>query len=608
MRALAAALTSALLTITPLAAEEVKPVHGVAMHGDVKYGPDFKHFDYVNPNAPKGGTLRLGIPSGTFDTLNPFTLRGVDAAGLGDLFDTLTVASLDEPFTRYGLVAESMEVPENRSWVAFTIRPEARFHDGTPITADDVVFTFDILKSKGHPRYRSYYQSVTGAETVGPRKVRFTFEKGENRELPLIVAELPVLSKAYWADKDFERTTMDVPVGSGPYRVESVDPGRRITYIRDNDYWAKDLPVARGHGNFDRMVYDYYRDSTVALEALKAGEFDFRAENTAKYWATAYDIEAVRDGDLILDKVPHQRSQGMQAFVYNTRREIFKDPRVRRALAYAFDFETTNKNLFYGQYTRTKSYFSNSELASSGLPSGGELAILERFRGRVPDEVFTAVYDTPTTDGAGNIRPNLKSALGLLKEAGWVIRDRKLVFAETGQPMKFEILIFQPVWERIALPFVQNLERLGIDVRVRRVDTSQYKVRVDHFDFDMIVGGWGQSLSPGNEQRGFWGSAYADIPGSRNFVAIKDPVIDELIDMVIAAPDRKSLVERTRALDRVLLWGHYVIPNWHIPYDRIVYWNKFGRPDTLTIRGTSPRTWWIDPAKVAALNAGDRKN
>jgi len=607
MRVLAAALVGTLLAAPPLAAEEVKPVHGIAMHGDVKYGPDFTHFDYVNPDAPKGGTLRLGT-QGTFDTVNPYTLRGVSAAGLGGLFDTLTVSSMDEAFSRYGLIAESMEMPADRSWVAYTIRPEARFHDGSQVTVDDVIFSFDILKTKGHPRFRAYYQSVIKAEKVGPRKIKFTFEDGENRELPLIVGELPVLSKAYWAGKDFEKTTLEPPLGSGPYRLEAVDPGRSVRYRRDDDYWAKDLPVARGRDNFDRIIYDYYRDATVALEAFKAGEFDFRAENSAKNWSTAYDIAAVEDGDLILEKIPHKMSTGMQSFAFNTRREFFKDPKVRQALAYAFDFETTNANLFYGQYTRTKSYFSNSELASSGLPTGAELAILETYRGRVPDEVFTAVYEPPATEGKGRIRANLKTAFMLLKEAGWEIRDRKLVNVETGAAMVFEILIVQPTWEKIALPLVQNLKRLGIEAEIRRVDTSQYQTRQDQFDFDMLVAVWGQSLSPGNEQRDFWSTESAGINGSRNFVGIADPVVDELIDMVIAAPDRQSLIDRTRALDRVLLWGHYVIPQWHIPYVRLVFWNKFDRPKQLTMRGTSIDTWWVDPDKAAALKARGKTN
>ena len=607
MRALAAACICALLTTTPLAAQEVKSVHGIAMHGDVKYGPDFTHFDYVNPNAPKGGTFRLGT-QGAFDSVNPFTLRGVPAAGLGGLFDTLTVSSSDEAFSRYGLIAESMEMPEDRSWVAFTLRPEARFHDGSPVTAEDVIFSFDILKTKGHPHYRAYYQSVTRAEKVAPRKVKFIFEGGENRELPLIVGELPVLSKAYWADKDFEKTTLKPPLGSGPYRLEAVDPGRSVTYIRNRDYWAKDLPVAKGQNNFDRIIYDYYRDATVALEAFKAGEFNFRAENSAKNWATAYDIPAVKDGDLVLEEVPHQMSTGMQGFAFNTRRDFFKDPKVRQALAYAFDFETSNKNLFYGQYTRTKSYFSNSELASSGLPEGDELAILEKYRGRVPEEVFSAVYEPPATEGGGRIRQNLKTALAFLKEAGWEVRDRKLVNVETGEPMAFEILIVQPTWEKIGLPFAQNLKRLGIDVEIRRVDTSQYQNRQDQFDFDMLVAVWGQSLSPGNEQRDFWSSTAAGIQGSRNFTGIEDPVIDELIDLVIAAPDRESLIARTRALDRVLLWGHYVIPHWHIPFSRLAFWNKFERPKMLTMRGTSVTNWWVDLDREAGLKSRGKTN
>ncbi|MFQ6016686.1 MAG: extracellular solute-binding protein [Kiloniellaceae bacterium] len=574
--------------------------HGIAMHGQPKYGPDFKHFDYVNPDAPKGGTVKMASV-GTFDSLNPFIIKGVDAALIGLTYDTLMTGAADEAFSNYGLVAKTIEVPEDRSWVIFNLRPEARFHDGSPITADDVIFSFNILVTKGAPFYRAYYGSVAKVEKLGRHKVKFTFKPGENRELPLILGQISILSKAYWEGRDFEKTTLEPPLTSGPYKVESVEPGRSIVYRRVADYWAKDLPVNVGRYNFDVVRVEYYRDATVAREELKGGKFDYWAENQSKAWATAYETDETRRGLLIKKPIYHKRSAGMQAFVFNTRQPIFKDKRLREALAYAFDFEWTNKNLFHGAYTRTKSYFANSELASSGLPTGAEREILERFRGRIPDEVFTKEYDPPSYDGTGNIRRGMRTALKLLKEAGWLIRDKKLVDGRTGQQLSFEILLISPEFERIALPFAKNLEKLGIDARVRLVDPAQYRNRLNDFDYDIIVGTWGQSLSPGNEQRNFWSSAAADAVGSRNLAGIKDPAIDELIELVISAPDRESLIARTRALDRVLLSGHYVIPQWHITYDRLVFWDKFGLPEVTPVRGTSPFLWWIDEAKVATL-------
>jgi len=581
-------------------AETVSPVHALAMHGSPKYGPGFSHFDYVNPDAPRGGEVRLHT-IGTFDTLNGFTLKGVPAVGLGNLYDTLLVGSLDEAFSEYGLLAESIEMPEDRSWVAYTIRKGARWHDGRPVTVEDVIFSLQTLKTKGHPAYRAYYASVLRAEKAGDRKVRFIFSGGKNRELPLIVGQLPILPAHYWADRNFEKTTLAPPPGSGPYKIKSFDPGRTITYERVPGYWGKDLPVNRGRDNFDLIRYDYYRDATVALQAFKAGEYDFREENSSKDWATAYDIPALKDGLIRKEAIPNEQPTGMQAFVFNTRRSIFQDRRVRQALGYAFDFEWTNRNLFYGQYSRTTSYFSNSELACQGLPGPEEIKILEPFRNKVPEEVFTMAYRPPVTDGRGNIRSNLLQAMTLLTDAGWRFKDRKLVDKKTGAPFQFEILLQQSSWERIALPFTKNLERLGIDARVRTVDAAQYEKRVETFDFDMIVNVFPQSLSPGNEQRDFWGSAAAEQPGSRNTIGIKDPAVDALIDLVISAPDRKSLIYRTRALDRVLLWGHYVIPQWHIRYFRVAYWDKFGRPPVVPKYGLGFDAWWIDAKKDAAL-------
>jgi microcin C transport system substrate-binding protein len=583
----------------PPPSSKVMVGHGHSMYGDLKYGPEFRHFQYVNPEAPKGGDVKLGA-IGTFDTLNPFILKGVAAAGIDAVFDTLTLASSDEPFAQYGLIAESIEMPADRSWVAFTLRPQARFHDGSPITVEDVIWTFEALKTKGHPFYRSYYAQVAKAEKAGERKVRFGFGPGDNRELPLIVGQLPVLSRAYWSSRDFEKTTLEPPLGNGAYRVESVEPGRSVTYRRVKDYWAARLPVNVGRENFETIRYDYYRDTTVALEAFKGGEYDFRQENVAKNWATAYATPAVAQGLLKKEEIKNEVPTGMQAFVYNTRRPIFRDARVRRALAHAFDFEWTNRNLFYGAYTRTKSFFSNSELAASGVPSAEELKVLEAFRGKVPDEVFTREYQPPTTDGSGNIRDGAREALRLLGEAGWTIKGQKLVNAR-GEPMQFEVLLSDSTWERIALPFVKNLERLGVAARVRTVDSAQYQNRLDGFDFDVTVFVWSQSLSPGNEQRDFWGSEAADTRGTRNLAGIKDPAVDRLIDLVITAPDRAGLVARTRALDRVLLWGHYVIPHWHIRAFRVAYWDKFGRPAVSPKYALGFDTWWVDPQKEAVL-------
>jgi microcin C transport system substrate-binding protein len=582
-----------------VAAEPIT-AHGFALHGDLKYPPDFPHLDYVNPDAPGGGEARLSAV-GTFDTLNPFTLKGVSATGLGGLFDTLTYQSLDEAFSEYGLLAETITIPEDSTWVEFTLRPEARFHDGSPVTVEDAIFTLEALKAKGHPFYRAYYANVEKAEKVGERTVRFSFGGDVNRELPLIVGQMPVLSKAYWGGRDFEKTTLEPPLGNGPYRIVAVEPGRSITYERVADYWGKDLPIHKGRDNFGRLRYDYYRDNTVALEAFKAGQYDIRVENNAKEWATAYDSPALSQGLIKKEEITNEQPTGMQGFLFNTRREIFKDPRVRQALGYAFDFEWTNQTLFYGAYTRTESYFSNSELASDGLPSEAELKILEPFRGQIPEEVFTEEYRAPRTDGSGNLRDNLRTAFELLGEAGWEIRDGKLTQKDSGRVMRFEMLLVNPAFERVVLPFKKNLERLGVEMNVRTVDTSQYQKRIDDFDFDMTVAAIGQSLSPGNEQRDFWNSKKADEPGSRNQAGIKDPVVDQLVELVISAPDRESLITRTRALDRVLLWGHYVIPNWHIRVFRVAYWDKFGRPEISPKYSLGVDTWWIDADKAAGL-------
>jgi microcin C transport system substrate-binding protein len=572
------------------------------MHGEPKYGPDFKHFDYVDPEAPRGGEIRLHA-IGTFDSLNGFNFKGVNAVALGSLYDTLLIGSSDEAFSEYGLLAESIEVPEDRSWVAFTLREEARWHDGKPVTVSDVIFSLELLKEKGHPFYRAYYASVAEAEAVGKRKVRFRFSGSENRELPLIIGQMPILPKHYWKGRAFEKTTLDPPLGSGPYRIVAVEPGRSIVYERVEDYWGAGLPVNRGRNNFNRIRYDYYRDATIALEAFKAGEYHFREENVSKQWATGYDTPAVREGLIRKEEIPHERPTGLQGFVFNTRRPFFTDPLVREALAHVFDFEWTNRSLFYGQYARTTSYFSNSELASRGLPGPEELAVLEPYRDRLPEEVFAAEYTPPSTDGSGRIRANLGRAMELLKRAGWRMEGGRLVRTDTGEVFDFEILLNSPTWERIALPFRKNLQRLGIEAKVRTVDAAQYQKRVEDFDFDMIVDVFGQSLSPGNEQRDFWSSAAAAEPGSRNTIGIQDPVVDELIDLVIAAPDRRSLIARTRALDRVLLRGHYVIPHWHIRSFRVAYWDIFGRPEVVPRYSLGFDSWWVDADRQKRLGA-----
>ncbi len=601
-------LAIAFLAAPPLQAENYV-AHGISLYNELKYGQDFTHFEYANPDAPKTGTFLIGW-IGTFDSLNPFILKGTTPPRMGALlYDTLTEHADDEIFSEYGRLAERIEVPADNSWVLYTLRKEARWHDGQPVTPEDVIFTLDILKTKGHPYYDSYYSDIEKAEKVGERQVKIIFGAGTNKELPLIAGQLAILPKHYWEGRDFTETTLEPPLGSGPYKITAVEAGRFITYERVDDYWGRDLPVNKGRFNFDRIQFDYYRDQTVAIEALKAGEFDYRRENSSKDWATSYDVPAVDEGKLVKDPLPHRRSTGMQAFVFNTRRDKFADRRVRQALGYAFDFEWTNKNLFYGLYQRTTSYFANSELASEGLPQGRELEILEAYRGRVPDEVFTEAYEPPATDGSGQIRTNLRAATKLLDAAGWKIVDGVLTHEETDTVMEIEILLYTASWERIVAPMISNLERLGVKAAIRTVDRTQYQNRAQEFDYDLIVGGQGQSHSPGNEQRNYWTSAVADEPGSGNEAGIKDPVVDELVDQLIQAPNRAELVAVTKALDRVLLWGHYIVPHWYSDKFRVVHWGKFGKP-AMSAPYTGdyfvmPYTWWYDEDKVARLEQGD---
>ena len=600
-------LLSAILAPAATTAAESYKGQGLAMHGDLKYKAGFRNFDYVNPAAPKGGKVRLGA-TGSYDSLNGFIIKGQPVIALGLIYDSLMVSSLDEPFSKYCLLCETIEVPRDRSWVAFTLRANARWHDGKPITVEDVIWTFKTLREKGAPFYRYYYSSVDSVKKTGERSVKFTFKRGENLEMPLIIGELPVLPKHYWADRDFSKTMLEAPLGSGPYKVKSFEPGRSITYQRVPDYWGARLPANVGSNNFDLVRYDYYRDSTVEIEAFKSGAIDYRAENSSRHWATSYKIRAIADGRMKKEELQHRRSAGMQGFVYNMRRDFFRDITVRRALGYAFDFEWSNKTLFYGQYARTRSFFQNSELAATGLPKGRERDILAKYASRLPKEVFSQAYNPPATDGSGNNRAQLKEALRLLKRAGWDINaeTRKLTNKKTGKEMKFEVLLRSPLFERIVLPVKKNLSRLGIDVTVRTVDSAQYQERVENYDFDMIVSGWGQSLSPGNEQRNFWSSEAAGRPGSDNYSGIRNSVVDDLIELLIAAPSRQELIYRTRALDRVLQWKHIVIPHWHLPYDRVLYWDKFSRPSVVPDRGVSLFTWWVDPVKKKALEAKAR--
>lgn len=583
---------SAVLLLSLASIVQAAPQHALTLYGEApKYPADFKHFDYVNPDAPKGGTLRQA-GFGGFDSLNPFINKGVSADDLGLMYDTLTTHSLDEPFSEYGLVAEKIEKAPDNSWVRFFLRKEARFNDGQPLTAEDVKFTFETLMEKGAPMYKGYYADVDKVEIEGPHQVRFVFKHAGNRELPLIVGQLPVLPKHYWADKDFARGNLDIPVGSGPYKISEVQAGRSIVYERVKDYWGKDLAVNRGFYNFDKMRIDYYRDNTVALEAMKAGQFDFWLETSAKNWATAYNNSAVANGQLIKEEIRNYNPTGMQGFIFNIRRPLFQDPRVREALGLLFDFEWANKQLFNGAYTRTDSYFDNSELAAKGLPSPAELKLLEPLREQIPPKVFTDEFINPVTDASGMIRDHQRRAYQLLQEAGWRVVDDKMVDAQ-GNPVSFEFLLAQTEFERVLLPFKRNLADLGIELVIRRVDVSQYINRLRSRDFDMIVGGFGQSNSPGNEQREYWHSSSADNPGSRNFIGLKDPAIDTLVEGLIKADSRENLINYTRALDRVLLWGHYVIPNWHITTWRVAYWHKLEHPQVTPQYDIGLNTWWV---------------
>jgi len=583
--------------------------HALSLFGDIKYPADFKHFDYVNPDAPKGGVARM-ISIGTFDNFNIAVagIKGSIAPAAALINETLMAKSLDEVVTEYGLLAEAASHPDDFAWVIYRLREEARWHDGKPVTPEDVIFSIGVLKQYS-PMYASYYRHVVKTEKVGERDVKFTFETPGNRELPTIVGELTVLPKHYWEGTDSEgrkrdisATTLEPPLGSGPYRIKEFVAGRSVKLERVRDYWGETLPVHLGQNNFDEMRFEFFRDNTVALEAFKADQADWIAENSAKQWATAYDFPAVTDKRVVREEFPINDSGRMQGFVLNLRREQFRDARLRRAFNYAYDFEEMNKQLFYGQYKRINSYFEGTELASSGLPEGQELQILETVRDKVPAEVFTTAYQNPVGGNPEAVRANLRESARLLKEAGFEVRDRKLVDA-TGKPVIVEILVQDPSAERIALFYKPSLERIGVTTSIRVVDDAQYQNRLRSFDFDVIIDVWPESLSPGNEQREFWGSQTADQPGSKNTIGIKNPAIDALIDKVIFAKDRADLVAATKALDRVLLWNFYVVPQFTYGFARYARWDRFGHAEPLPKYGRSglPTLWWYDADKAARI-------
>jgi len=596
-------LAGLLLVSAGAAADNGK--HGLSAFGELKYPADFKHFEWVNPDAPKGGRLSMIGTAAltTFDSFNAFILKGDGAQGLGHLYDSLMTRALDEPDAVYSLVARSAEVAGDGISVTFRLRPEAKFADGTALTADDVVFTFNILKEKGHPLYRVTLKDVVKAEAPDPYTVRYTFTGTETRDLPLLVAGLPILPKAYYATREFDQTTLEPPLGSGPYKIGEFRQGTFVSYKRREDYWGKDLPVNRGRYNFDELRYEYYRDRTAALQSFKAGAFDLREEFTARDWATAYDIPAIKEGRMLRLVLSDGSPSGAQGFFLNTRRPKLADMRVRKALDYAFDFEWTNKNIFYGLYERTESFFENSDMKATGKPGPAELALLEPFRGQLPAEVFEEPYKAPLSDGSGQDRKLLREAGRLLGEAGWEIKAGKRVNAK-GEVFELEFLISDPSTERILTPYVKNLEAIGITPTIRRVDSAQYERRRKSFDFDVITTRYSLRLTPGVEIRTFWGSEAAKTDGSANLAGISHPAVDALIVKVMEAKSRDELNTATRALDRVLRAGHYWVPHWFKAAHHVVYWDKFGRPPV------KPRyergiihTWWYDAEKAAKLKS-----
>ena len=611
IRILLSSLLAACLASSPLAAQEVRWRHGAGLLEEPKYPEGFRHFDYVNPSAPKGGLVRLGA-QGTFDSFNIVVagVKGSPEQGLGLIYETLTTSSFDEPSSSYGLLAEAFSYPEDYSSVIFRLRPEARWHDGKPVTSEDVIFSFETLKANS-PTYAFYYANVTKAEKIGEREVKFTFNQAGNRELPQIMGQLLVLPKHWWEGtgpdgrkRDVTQTTLEPPMGSGPYRLKNFEAGRNASYERVKDYWGATVNVNAGQNNFDEIRYEYYRDATVLLEAFKGDRIDFRTENSARNWATGYNFPAREEGRVILEEFPLRATGVMQAFVLNLRRDKFKDQRVRRALNLAFPYEEINKTIFSGQYERIGSYFHGLELASSGLPEGQERAILESVSDKVPATVFTTPYANPVNDSPETIRNSLREADRLLREAGWELKDRRRVNAK-GETLTIELLADSPNDERVFLPYKAALERLGIVTSVRTVDDVQYVNRVRSFDFDVISNVWAESLSPGNEQREYWGSQAARREGSRNLAGIADPGVDALIDKVIFAKDRAELVAATKALDRVLLAHDYVVPQWTYLKQRTARWNRYSHPETMPRYGGAafPTIWWYDESKAAKTGA-----
>lgn len=592
---------------TATLAEEPQWRHATALTGEPRYGPEVTHFDYVNPEAPKGGLVRLSTMGG-FDTFNPILPKGDPAPGVGLIYETLMETALDQYdiSASYGALAEAMRYPDDFSWVEYRLNPKAKWHDGEPVTAEDVVWSFEKAVELS-PQYKFYYHNVTSAKALPDGVVRFEFDAPGNRELPHIMSQVLVMPKHWWEGtdasgkkRDIGQSTLEPPLGSGPYRIKSFEPNRRVTYERVKDYWGADLPIRVGTNNFDEIRYDSFRDSTVLLEAFKGDQYDFRAENSAKNWATGYDTPAVKNGRVILETFPDHGSGIMQAFVPNLRREKFQDPRVRLALNYAFDFESANRTIFYGQYKRINSYFAGTELASSGLPKGKELEILESVRDLVPPEVFTTEYTNPVGGDPQKQRTNLREALKLLTAAGYKLQNGKLVNGKTGEPFTIEYIAADPNSERYVLPYANNLKLIGIELSYRVLDTPQYINRVRSRDYDMITIGWPESLSPGNEQRNYWGSASADREQSQNYAGIKDPGVDALIEKVVYAPDRETLIAATHALDRVLLAHNFVIPQWYLDVDRTARWDRFGHPENIPeYTHGFPTIWWYDQAKAA---------